>query len=227
MKRITVLLLAAAVAITSCQKGDPAPPVVPPVDKYMNYTSGSEWNIETINDASTSPVTVTYKLTSTNRDSTVNSKAYHVYTNSIGANEYYYNTGNDYYNYRVLSPGLGGGAVEILYLKDNAAVGTEWSQTFPVTISGVPITATFTNKIEERGTTKTVNAVEYKDVIKVKTSLQIAGIPFQTTITTDVSKYYAPKVGPITERTAIDISSLGTPLYSFEEDKRLMSSIMK
>ena len=227
MKRITVLFIAVTAFISSCKKSDTQTPVPTPTDKYMNYTSGSEWNIETINDASTSPVTVNYKLTSTNRDSTINSKAYHVYTNSIGANEYYYNTGNDYYNYRVLSPGLGGGAAEILYLKDNAAVGTEWSQTFPVTISGVPITATFTNKIEERGTTKTVNAVEYKDVIKVKTTLQIAGIPFQTTITTDIYKYYAPKVGPITERTAIDISSLGTPLYSFEEDKRLLSSSMQ
>lgn len=227
MKRIFFLILTIAGAGSSCKKDDSNTPLPTPAEKYMNYSAGSEWNIETVNDASTSPVTVTYKLSSTNRDSTINSKAYHVYTNSIGANEYYYNTGNDYYNYRVLSPGLGGGAAEILYLKDNAAVGTEWSQTFPVTISGVPITATFNNKIEERGTTKTVNAVEYKDVIKVKTTLQIAGIPFQTTITTDIYKYYAPKVGPITERTAIDISSLGTPLYNFEEDKRLLSANMQ
>lgn len=227
MKKVTVLCFAIASLISSCKKSDTQTPAPTPADKYMNYTAGSEWNIETVNDASTSPVTVNYKLTSSDRDSTINSKAYHVYTNSIGANEYYYNTGNDYYNYRVLSPGLGGGSAEILYLKDNAAVGTEWSQSFPVTISGVPITATFTNKIEERGTTKTINGVEYKDVIKVKTTLQITGIPFATTINNDIYKYYSPKVGPITERTSIDISSLGTPLYSFEEDKRLMSSIIK
>lgn len=227
MRRIAILLLALAAVGSSCKKEDTQTPVPTPEEKYMNYNSGSEWNIETVNDASTSPVTITYKLTAANRDSSINAKDYHVYTNSIGPNEYYYNSGNDYYNYRVLSPGLGGGAAEILYLKDNAAVGTEWSQTFPVTISGVPISATFTNKIEERGTTKTVNSVEYKDVIKVKTTLQIAGIPFQTTITTDVYKYYAPGVGPITERTAIDISSLGTPLYNFEEDKRLLSATLQ
>ncbi len=226
MKKVTLLLLVLVAISSSCKK-DGSNPAPTTTEKYMNYAAGSEWNIETVNDASTSPVTVNYKLTATDRDSSINSKAYHVYTNSIGANEYYYNTGNDYYNYRVLSPGLGGGSAEILYLKDNAAVGTEWSQTFPVTISGVPISATFTNRIEEKGSTKTVNGVEYKDVIKVKTTLQITGIPFATTINQDIYKYYAPNVGPITERTSIDISSFGTPLYSFEEDKRLMSSMMK
>ena len=113
-------------------------------------------------------------------------------------------------------------------MKDNAAVGTEWSQTFPVVTSSGPLTVTFKNQIEERGSTKTVNSTEYKDVIKVKTTITATtALPITFTLTTDVYKFYAPKVGPITERTKVDLASGGADLYNYEEDKKLLSSILK
>jgi hypothetical protein len=226
MKNAFLFVFALSFVSISCKK-DSTPPTVTPVDKYMTFTTGSTWNFEKVsNPSSATPVTTNYTITSSSRDTTINSKPYQVFTNSNGGpGEYYYNSGNDYYTYRTLPSDFGNEYVEIIYLKDNAAVGTEWSQTYPITYSGVAIALTLNNKIEERGITKNVNGKDYTDVIRVSTNITAtAPIPF--TLTDEINYYYAPKYGSIKEENKIDVSVLGSS-SKFEEEKKLMSATLK
>ena len=110
--------------------------------------------------------------------------------------DYYNITGNDYYQFQTLP--LNNLQIQNLYLKDNAGVGTSWSQTLSVTVPGfpTPIPITVTNSITEKNITKTVNGTIYNNVINVKTEITSAGLPAGT-IVTDIKSYYAPNVGLI------------------------------
>ncbi|MBS1758048.1 MAG: hypothetical protein JSU03_12310 [Bacteroidetes bacterium] len=124
-KSLTPLILLLILAV-SCSKNNPGntpPPVIP--DKYMTTTVGSTWNYETTDNAAST--TSSYILTSTNRDSTINAKSYHVYLNSgTNGSEYYNISAGDYYRYQTLPGELGGSREEILYLKDNVGFNTSW-----------------------------------------------------------------------------------------------------
>lgn len=230
MKNTLLLVFSLTIICLSCKKEDPAPvPPVTLVDKFMTFTTGSVWNFEKISDpSSANPDTIDYTITSSSRDTTINTKQYHVFDNNNGGtNEYFYNNGNDYYTYRKLPSDFGDTYVEIIYLKDNAPVGTEWSQTYPITYLGIPLQVTLTNKIEERGITKTINGKNYTDVIKVSTNITATGIPFAFTITDEINNYFAPKYGAIKEETRIDIVISGLPPSNFDEDIKLMSATLK
>jgi hypothetical protein len=228
MRKVLLFTFALSIVHLSCKK-DSAPAPVTPVDKYMTFTTGSLWNFEkTSNPSSASPVTTSYSITSSSRDTTINTKQYHVFINSSGgANEYFYNSGNDYYTYRTLPSDFGNEYVEIIYLKDNAAVGTQWSQTYPITYLGVPLQVTLTNKIEERGISQTINGKNYTEVVRVSTNISATGIPFPFTITDEINNYYAPKYGAIKQETKINITITGFPPSNFEEDIELMSATLQ
>jgi hypothetical protein len=226
MKNAFLFLIVLFFATISCKK-DPTPVPVTPVDKYMTFTTGSTWNFEKVsNPSSPTPVTTNYSITSGSMDTTINSKQYHVFTNNNGgSNEYYYNSGNDYYTYRTLPADFGNQYVEIIYLKDNAPVGTVWTQSYPINYSGLSITLTLTNKIEERGITKSVNGKDYTDVIRVSTNIT-ASAPIPFTLTDEINYYYAPKYGSVKEETKIDVNVLGTA-SAFEEEKKLLSATLQ
>jgi len=229
MKHALLSVLTLSIVSLSCKKdSNPTTPPVTPVDKYLTLTTGSSWSFDKVsNPSSASPVTTSYSITSSSRDTTINAKQYHVFTNNNGgANEYYYNNINDYYTYRTLPAEFGGNFVEIIYLKDNAPVGATWTQTYPITYSGVPFSLTLNNKIEERGLTKTVNGKDYTDVIRVSTNITATGISIPYTLTNEINYYYAPKYGSIKEETKINLTILGSS-SNFEEDKKLMSATLK
>jgi hypothetical protein len=231
MKNIVLISFFSLSLLTiSCKKDpDPAPVVTPPADKYMTFTTASSWNFERISDPSSlSPDTISFSITSSNRDTTIGTRQYHVFANNNGgSNEYYYNNGGDYFTFRQLPSDFADTYVEINYLKDNAPVGTEWSQTYPITYSGFPITLTLKNKIEERGITKTVNGKEYTDVIRVSTNIT-ATAPFPFSLTDEINFYYAPRYGSIKEETKIDVSvPLAGISSKFEETKSLLSADLK
>ena len=211
MKNIFLGLLALSIGGISCQKEDPSAPVTPTVVQYMSLSAGSTWNYELVDNA---PATTTtpFTITSTSRDSAIGSRSYHVFTNSIGGNEYYNITGHEYYNFRSLPSALGGASVEYLYLKDNAAVGDSWSQAFPVTLSGIALNATLTNTITEKGISKTVKGIAYTDVIHVTTTVvvTVGGAPLPASaLITDIQSYYAGKFGMIQSTNKINLNFSG------------------
>lgn len=226
MKNALLSVFAFSIVSLSCKK-DSTPAPVTPVDKYMTFTTGSTWNFESVlNPSAATPVITDYSVTSSSRDTTINSRQYHVFTNNNGANEYYYNNGNDYYTYRTLPSGFGSEFVEILYLKDNANAGTEWSQTYPILYSGFSLNVTLTNKVVERGLTRTINGKEYKDVIRIGTNLTVTGIPFGFTLENEINYYYAPKYGSIKEETKINLTLTGVPPSSYEQENKLLSATL-
>ncbi|CAN5492638.1 hypothetical protein BH11BAC3_BH11BAC3_29390 [soil metagenome] len=227
MKQTVFGILAVIILGISCKKDAPPTPA-PVADRYLNSNNASSWNYELVNN-----ITVTtslYTLTSTNRDSTISSKPYHVFTNSgTTGNEYYNITGNEYYNFRSLPAAFGGSNVEVLYLKDNVAVGGTWFQAFSVTASGFPAVVTLANTIAEKGITKVINGVTYNDVIKVSTNITatISNIPLPAgALTTDIQTFYAPKYGLIQSINKIDVNFSGIMDHT-DQQTNLKSSDLK
>ncbi|MEO6732172.1 MAG: hypothetical protein ABIN01_13225 [Ferruginibacter sp.] len=211
MKKVILSIVTLSIFAFSCQKNDSAAPPSS-TEKYMSLTVGSTWNYELINN--TAPIgTSTFTLTSSGKDSTINGKTYHVFTNSSGtANEYFNISGNDYYTFRSLPPALGTTSVEYLYLKDNAAAGTSWSQSFPITLSGVALNANLINTITQKGLTKIVKGVTYNDVIHVTTTVSATfmGIPLPASaIQTDIQSFYAGKYGMVQSINKINVNYAG------------------
>jgi hypothetical protein len=210
MKKQFLPFLGALILSIGCKKsssGGDAPPAAP--SPYMSKTANSTWQYEQVNNATS--ITTNYTLTSTTRDSTINGKPYHVYTNSsTGGSEYYNITGSDYFQYRDLPAALGSAKVDALYLKDNLAVGGSWSQPVNVTVSGVTIALTLTYTILEKGVAKTVSGINYTDVITVKTDItpNTPGIP-ASALTTDIKSYFARKVGLIQNDTKVVVNFMG------------------
>lgn len=208
MQKIYFVVLAVLLASTSCKKSSTTDTPAD-ADKYMSITAGSSWQYRTVNN--TTSATTNYSLTSTNRDSSINGKNYHVFTNSNGGNsEYYLVSGNDYYTFRSLGVAVGNTSFENLYLKDNSAAGASWSQSISLTVPGVPIPVpiTLTYTIVDKGSSRTVNGISYSDVIHVKTSITSSLIP-AANLTTDIHNYYARKVGMIENTNILNLNFSG------------------
>jgi len=194
-------------AISACKKSDTTVVVV--ADKYMSITANSTWQMRVVDNVAVT--TTNYTVTSTNRDSTVGSKAYHVFTNSnTGVNEYYFISGNDYYTFRTLGLTLGSATIETIYLKDASSVGTTWTQTQNLTVPGIPfpVPVTLTYKVEEKGISRTVNGVAYSNVIRVSLALSSSLVP-PASLTTDIQSYYAPKFGLIENTNKVNLNYMG------------------
>ena len=200
MKAVPLAFLALMLTGISCKKSS-SPAAAPLV--YMSLTAGNTWNYQSTNNL-TAAVTAN-TVSSTSRDTAISSKTFHVFTNSSGAaNDYYNITGNDYYTFKNVV-GVGNGSFTTIYLKDNAAAGTNWSQTENVAVfSGVPTTIpiTVTYTIAEKGITRVVNSKTYTDVIHITTVINSASLPAGSLIT-DIQSYYAPNYGLIENKNKI------------------------
>jgi hypothetical protein len=213
MKKIMAAALFLAVLGTSCKKDDPVP--APGDTKFLNTAPGTTWNYKTVDnqDLTETP----YTLTSTNRDSVLNGRSYHVYTYNDAngsSDEFYGISGNEYYQFSELAAGLP--PIEFKYLVDNVGAGTSWTQ--PLTISqtqqGVTLTfnATLKYTIVEKGNSVTVGSKSYDNTIKVKTDIinpsVTSTLPLAITvepITQDVYAIYAPKYGLIKRNTQLKV----------------------
>ncbi len=225
MKKIHLVAIILCFFVASCDKSNDPAPTPNPTDNFMNMKAGSTWNYEVTNNTpptNTSP----YTLTSTNRDTTIAGKQYHVYTNSNnGASEYYYVSGTDYYTYQSLPAALGGSKVENLYLKAGAPVNSNWSQTYNISFNSLPLAVTVVNKIEEKGISRTVNGISYNNVIHVSTSLSVAGVP-PASLITDIDYYYAPNYGMIENTSKININYL-TIINNSDFTTRLKTAVLQ
>lgn len=217
MKNPTILALLVTLTFASSCKDDV---LSASVTSYLNLTAGSARTYEFKNN--TAPTTTnTYTVTSTNRDTTINSRSYHVFTNSMGGSEYYAQSGGDYYAYQALPAAMANTNVEILFLKDNAATGTSWlAGTTTVNVPGFgTLTININNTIAAKGLSKTVNAITYTDVIHVSSVISVPGFP--TAVSSNIHYYYAPKYGLI--ENSVELSSTFIQL-SVDTDTRLMSA---
>lgn len=206
MKTKLIILFAVTLFFTACKKDNSTTPTTSN-SSYINTKAGSTWSYHEVDSSRATPKTSDYTVTSTSRDSTIKGRKYHVYDYSYGGNNYLALSGNDYYQYDSI-PVSGGVNVERLYLKDNLAAGSTWTQDFNLTIPNIPIpvTITATNKIIEKGISRKVNGVSYSNVIHVSTSLSSQLIP--SGFTSAIDSYYAPNYGLIESSTLIQLNYL-------------------
>lgn len=207
MKTITLLCCAFAFIFAGCSKNETTNPNPPATsDAYLNTTAGSTWTYHEDNSSGATPISSDYTVTSTDKDSTVGSRKYHIYNFSYGGSRYLNISGNDYYQFDSIA-GSNGTILERIYLKDNVNAGGTWSQDFNINYPGLPVAIPLkiTNKIVEKGITRTVNSTDYKDVIHVSTSLSATGIP-DGSLTSAIDSYYAPKFGLIENTTKINLN---------------------
>ena len=204
----TLLFPALLLFAMSCKKT--VTPGNSPQDTYLTTSTGGTWNYHQIDSSGINPVNSDYTLTSTAKDSLINGRNYHIFNSSIGNNQYLNITGNDYYQFDSLPAGFGSTAFERLYLKDNAALGVNWTQNLAVTIPGIPfsVPVTLTFYIMEKGISRTVNGTAYSHVIHVSTSISSSLIP-ASSLTTNINSYYAKKFGLIENSTIIHLNYLG------------------
>ncbi|MBY0477954.1 MAG: hypothetical protein K2Q24_09940 [Chitinophagaceae bacterium] len=197
----TLILCVAAFIILSAGNCKKNPGNQPPADQgdYQPLTIGSEWNYSTTGTTAAGPVNSLFKLTVLNKDTTVSGgKTYKVFSNSVGQNEYYNKSGNDYN--RISFFAALPQPVEVLYLKDNLSLGGSWSEIENITISGFTVPVNLSFVVEKNKFDTTMDGTTYKDVIKVRLT-PTAGIP----ITSDISYYYARNVGLFYNKTTVVI----------------------
>jgi hypothetical protein len=210
MQKVTFLLcLALYVTLSSSNCNKKSSPE-PTNDTYQPTTAGSEWNYTTTGTTGGTPVNTLFKLSASSRDSVTGIRTYRVFTNSIGPNEYYNKTGNDYF--RISSFAGLSQSVDLLYLKDNLAVGGTWqeSKSFNVNISGfgnVPVTIVTNFTIVEKGGSLTVNSITFNDVIKVNATIAITalGSPVPVDPSSLIQYYYAKNVGMINNKVLVKV----------------------
>jgi len=217
-------LFAATLIFTACKKNDSNPDTNNSAS-YINTNAGSSWTYHEDNSSGATPINFDYTITSSTQDSTINGRKYHVYNYSYGGNQYLSVSGHDYYQYDSV-PLVGGSFIERLYLKDDASVGTTWTQNFPLTIPDVPVPVTLvvTNKIAEKGISRTVNGIDYSNVTHVSTSLSSALIP--SGLTSSIDSYYAPNYGMIENSTVVKLDFMGLS-ENVNIQIKLMSSDLK
>lgn len=200
---------------------------ITPAENYLHATAGSTWKYRTINNA-TPGTPQEYTRTSTNRDTVINTRTYHIYTNSsTGASEYNGKSNDEYWIFQALPDQLGGSKVENLYLKANASVNASWNQTYPFDVMGFSISAKIVHKIVSKGGSRTVNGTVYNDVIDVQSDFSITGVPPGViTYSTDIHNYYAPKVGLIEAKIKINLDIMGTPQNTDTQTTLLSSNLL-
>ena len=207
MKKLLIIPTFLLVLFTSCKKSKPDPVAT---DPFITLTSGTTWNYQTTDNATS--VVTPYTLTATSIDTTINSKTYRIF-NSVdasGTTEAYYNqTGNDYYEYTQLSAQLP--KIDLKYLNDAAEVGTTWSQPISDTILGFPVTANIKNTILAIGGTETVNNKTYSNVIRAKTEVtDLTPAGLATIVSQNITACYAPKYGLIKRDFALHITRVNS-----------------
>lgn len=230
MKTCILSLLALSLVFASCSKNDNSDQnTTPAADAFINTTSGSTWIYHIDNNSGGSPSSSDYTVTSTNKDTSINSRTYHVYSYSYGGSQYMGLSGHDYYEYDSIpgSSSIGGIAVERLYLKDNLSNGGTWKQdfTFNVTGSPIPIPLSVSNKITEKGISKTVNGIPYTNVTHVTSTISSSLIP-ASSLTSAIDSYYAPKYGLIENSTVVSLNYMGIT-ENINIKTQLLGSVLK
>ena len=232
MKKLLLLSLSAMVlGFSACSDDEDTNPDPTGPTLYMNIKPNSTWNYRQTDSTSAGTTTNNFVMTSTSQDTSINSRAYHVFNRSDMGNIYHsIITNNTYYTYQPFPFDIG--TVQYfdnLFLKSEANVNESWSQvyTIPVPVNGtdVEMPVTLTHRIAEKGLTKTVNGISYNNVIHVASSIAIPNVP-GFSLTSDLHFYYAPNAGLIYSSTYLTLSQPGST-NTIKNVVELMSSDLK
>ena len=208
MKSLILIALPCLFLFSSCKKDENKPDTRPEENAtFINTASGSSWSYHEINSSGSASVESDYTVTSTNKDTSINSRSYHIYNVSFGGNRYLNLSGKDYYEFDTI-PGGGSKTFERLYLKTGATPGTSWTQTENIQVEGIQVPSKITNTIVETSLTRMVNGKNYQNVIHVSTTITSELIP-AASLTTDIHSYYAPNYGLIENTSKINLNYLG------------------
>ena len=167
---------------------------------YYPVCSGSVYKYSDTSAGSSTATAYSYTLTYI-KDSLIESKTYKKFTGA-GQPNTFFNCTSGVSTAIVLNGSTQGGIllpyVKITTLKENAAVGTSWSDT--ITLNGQDAVYTYT--IVSKGTGRTVAGTTYADVIHVheQTTLDLMG----TVIPAGQSEYYFAKGIGLIESLSID-----------------------
>lgn len=219
-----ISLFISLMIIASCSKNDSV--VDTQGNSYLTTSANSSWNYQETDSSTGVPATRNYTITATARDTSLNNKTYHVYTNTSGGLRFQNVTGSNYYQLDSLPQGLGTSVFDRLYLKDNGAVGTTWTQDLNVSIPGIPLPVPITikNEITERDVTKSVSAVIINNVIHVSSSISSSFIPAEFLITA-IDSYYAPRYGLIENSTIVKLDYLGETINANVHTKLISADL--
>lgn len=221
-----LLFFCAALFLLSCKKSSTEPnPEHETPKTYINTSVGSSWTYHEKNSSGQTPVNSDYTLTSTANDTSINSKTFHIYNLSHGGSQYLNYTENTYYQYDSIPGGLGQ-IFERIYLKDNAGEGSNWKQDISVKISNfITIPVTVSNIIMEKGKSRTVNGINYSNVIHVSTTISSSLIP-AASLTSDIHSYYAPNYGLIENTSVVNLNYSGIT-QNVNMETKLVSAVLK
>jgi len=224
--KTTISFLSLILIFSACKKNDSDSTPKSDSYVYVNTNAASSWNYQQTDSSVATPTTSNYTVTSSPNDTTINNRKYHVYNYSYGGSQYLSNSGSDYYQFDSI-PVAGGSNIERLYLEDNISTGNTWTQNFNLTIPDfpLPVSLLVTNKIVEKGISRTVNGITYINVIHVSTSLSSSLIPSSSFISA-IDSYYAPQFGLIENTSKINLNYSGLT-ENVNTATELMSSDLK
>ncbi|RYD73735.1 MAG: hypothetical protein EOP53_19540, partial [Sphingobacteriales bacterium] len=98
LKLSVFAVLGSALLMVSCSKDDDSTPNPPAGDPYMSMDAGATRDFErTMNNPPSPPEN--YRVTTTNRDTVAGSRTYRVFESTGGTNQYYNQSGADYYTF--------------------------------------------------------------------------------------------------------------------------------
>lgn len=174
-------------------------------DDYWPRAIGNSWTFNTINNE-----VEAYTIVGTE---TLDGNEYYTFDDLFDAPSWLRKNGTDYYVRALFSGEVGGIAFtstpfEVKMIKDDAIVGETWQSEVSYTISydgGIPdvdVDATYDFEMIERDISRTVEGVNYTNVIHIETVVNAIG-----TIVT-VQYYYAKDIGMIEYITDTGTASL-------------------
>jgi hypothetical protein len=221
MKKMLLLLFTTGtIVLAGCNKDDDETPG----GTYMPNTANSSWTYDT---KSYAPATTTgsYTVKATNKDTLIGSRTYRVYTHTGAGNDYYAQSGSDYYQLGTAAS-LGTQQVELLYLKDADANST-WSESKSITLNGIPLTVPLSSRITKKGYDTTINGKAYRDVVSVQTMVGTVNV-LGTNVTpvSSIVNLYARGVGRIYSRSKVVINAtvFGTAININVDDELLLNA---
>lgn len=199
------LFLAGCTLLMACSKEISHDGTGFPTCEYAPYTTGSSFSYIDVN---LTQDTIAYTLT-VSGDTTINGSTYKI----VKDDSVFFCSNCKDGNYTQIASiltfqGYKADSLQLTYLKENAPLGSSWSDTVTVSNGTLTTKAVLQHSITQKGITKTVNGKDYLDVIAVKLDASAIVLDNPVPIGTISTSYYAKGIGLIEADQADDTIKL-------------------